>query len=332
MSDKIGVGVIGVGRFGRLHAKVYSELESAQLVAVADIDEKRAQEVGTECGAQSYVDFRPLLARDDIDAVSICTSDNLHVAPAVAAAEAKKHILVEKPLASSVADCEKIIAATEKTGVKLMVGQILRFDPRYHAARQAIVEGQIGEIVHFYARRNNVITSAQRLASTTSVLFFLGIHDIDFMNWCAQSPIERVYAETTRKVLATGADSTLALLHFTNDIIASLEISWILPKSYSGSLDARFEAVGTMGALFIDGSSQSTTIYQTDGSTCPETYYAPLVYGKTVGILQQEIAHFVECIRDDKEPFISGEDGKAAVKVAAAIAESVQKGGPVYLL
>jgi len=333
MYGSLRAGVIGVGTFGSMHAKVYAEMESANLVAVADIQAERVQYFASQYGARGYTDYNELLEKEDLDIVSICTSDELHLKPVLAAAAAGKHILVEKPLAINVSDCDTMIQAAESAGVKLMVGQILRFDPRYYAARQAIADGQIGTPVHIFARRNNLLTSALRLGDHTSVLFFLGVHDIDFINWCVESKVERVYAESVVRTFPEKniADSYLALIKFQDGTIASLEVSWILPASFSKRLDARFDAVGTEGAIYVDGSGQAVEIYRADESSCPDVMYAPEIRGKYTGILRDEITHFVECVQQDKAPAVTGQDGKAAVEVVCAIARSMEKQQPVYL-
>lgn len=329
MSDKLGIGVIGVGTFGSLHANVYAESREAELVAVADVDPVRAREIGERHQVAYYSDYAELLARPDIEAVSICTTDEGHVAPCVAAARAGKHILVEKPLATDVSDCDTILRATEEAGVQLMVGHILRFDPRYHTARQTVAEGQLGEVVYLYGRRNSLITNAKRLAGNTSVLFFLGIHDLDFMNWCAGSKAQRVYAESVQKKLTRTPDVTSALIRFADGAVASLETTWILPETYVRRLDAEFKIVGTKGAVYVDGSGGSVGIYTEEKGLCPNVHYTPALYGHTAGILKDELEHFIDCVRRDRPPMITGEDGKAAVQLACAIAESVQTGAPV---
>lgn len=333
MRKSLRAGVIGVGTFGSMHARVYAEAESADLVAVADIRADAIQNFVSKYGVRGYTDYNELLEKEDLDIVSVCTSDELHLKPVLAAAAAGKHILVEKPLAMNVSDCDAMIRATEDAGVKLMVGQILRFDPRYYAAHQAIADGQIGIPVHIFARRNNLLKSALRLGDHTSVLYFLGVHDIDFINWCIDDKVERVYAESVVRKFRDKkiADSYLALIKFRNGTVASLEVSWILPASFSKRLDARFDAVGTEGAIYVDGSGQAVEVYHTDVSVCPDVMYAPEVRGKYTGILRDEIEHFIECVQQNKTPAVTGRDGKAAVEVVCAIAESVEKQQPVYL-
>jgi predicted dehydrogenase len=214
-----------------------------------------------------------------------------------------------------------------------MIGQTLRFDPRYAAAQQAIAQGQIGDLVHIYARRNNGITSALAQADKTSVLFFLGVHDIYFVNWCAASRVETVFGSSHQKVLGDfdTPDTTLALLKYENGMIASLEFSWVLPASVPSRIEARFEAVGTEGLINLDGGNRAVEVIAATGIDAPDTWYTPEVDGLTVGILRDEISHFVDCVRDDREPAVSGEDGREAVRVVCAVAESLASGHPVTL-
>jgi UDP-N-acetylglucosamine 3-dehydrogenase len=328
MTDKLGVGVIGVGTFGSLHARVYGQLRQCQLKAVADLNPGRLEQVSSALGVEGYTDYLELLERDDVDAVSICTTDEFHVEPAVAAASAGKHLFVEKPLALTPQDCDTIIEAANASGVKLMVGHILRFDPRYVAAYEEIRDGRIGELIHLFVRRNNSLLSAKRLSGHTSVLFFLGIHDIDFVNWCVGAKARRVYAEATSKTLEDTPDTVLAVLAFPSGTIASLEVSWVLPESFPGGLDARFEAVGTAGAVYVNGGCETVAIAH-ERFEQPELFYAPELHGDLVGVLRDELASFLKCVIRDSEPIVGGEDAKAAVEVACAIERSLESGSVV---
>lgn len=328
MKDKLNVAVIGVGTFGSMHAKIYSQMDMCELKAVADINQKRLDEVCHMLKVEGYTDYQELLARDDIDAVNICTTDELHVEPAVTAANMGKHVFVEKPLARTPQDCDKIIKAAKDSDVKLTVGHILRFDPRYVTAYEKIKNNTIGKLVHLFVRRNNPITNAKRLSKHTSVLFFLGIHDIDFMNWCVGKKAKKVYAEATYKKLKNTPDTVLATIRFSDDTIALLEASWILPESFPGKLDAKFEVIGTDGVIYVDGGSDTVEIAHQRFES-PELFYAPELFGERVGILRDELTHFVECIVNDREPIVSGEDGKAAVEVAYTIQKSFETGNIV---
>jgi len=331
--ERLKVGVIGVGQMGELHARILSQMPTSELVAVVDINPERADIISRDLGVEGYNDYRKLLERDDIQAVSICTPDQIHLEPAVAAAEAGKHILIEKPLATSSQDAQAIIEAAKKAEVKLMVGHVLRFDPRYVRARDIVQNGELGDIVHIVARRNNLISNGRRIGGRTSVLFYLGVHDIDIMRWCIASEITKVYAESCSKALTDLGveDTVLTTMRFQNGAIANLEVSWIMPDWSISTLDARLEIVGTEGSIFVHIRDQGLQIFTKDLQRFLDTTYLPPVHNEIVGILRDEIAHFVKCVLEDREPLISGEEGKKAVEVVEAMTTSLRTGMPVEL-
>ena len=179
--DQIGIGVIAAGQMGSAARDVYRQLPEVQLRAVADLNSHAAHAAADPAGADVYADWHDVLARDDIQAVSICLPDWLHRNAVIAAAKAGKHILLEKPLAIEVGDADAMVAAVERAGITLLVGHTLHFDPRYAMPLEDYRRGEIGDIIHVYARRNNPITSAQKFEGNTTVLQFLGIHDIEYV-------------------------------------------------------------------------------------------------------------------------------------------------------
>jgi predicted dehydrogenase len=324
------VGVIGVGVFGSLHARVYAEAEIAELVAVADVDVERAAEVARRHDCASYSDYRELLARPDVDAVSVCTTDRLHAGPVIAAVRAGKHVMVEKPLATSLEECDAMIAAARAAGVMLTVGHILRFDPRYRAARDAIRGGRVGRPLHVAARRNNRGSAAARLADKTTVLFFLGIHDVDCLLWCLGAPVRHVYAESV-PADAGSPEAYLALLRFGDGTLASLEVSWALPESYPGRLDAAWEVVGTAGSLSVEGGGVGAVLHDASGTEALDNRYYGEVDGRFVGPLRDELHHFLRCLRDGATPMVTAEEARAAVAVILALEESRTAGKAMRL-
>ncbi|MCC6443626.1 MAG: Gfo/Idh/MocA family oxidoreductase [Armatimonadetes bacterium] len=327
--ERIGTAVIGVGKMGEPYVQALSQLPTAKLVAVCDIAPELAGAVSGRWGVPGYTDYREMLAKEkDIRAVCVCTSDQAHREPCVTAAEMGKHILVEKPLALTVEDGEAIIGAAHSAGVKLMVGQILRFDPRYAGAYQAVQEGKIGEPIHSFVRRNNILASGQRIQGRTSVLYFLGIHDIDFLLWCLKARPETVYAAGSRKLLSgLGVDDTIfAVIRFENGTAACVEASWALPDNSIATLDARLEIVGTKGAVYVDIHGQGITVVEQGKLDRPDTMYGPVVHGKLTGILRDEIDHFIACVMEDREPLISGESALEAVRIVAAAHRSLESG------
>jgi predicted dehydrogenase len=316
---------------GEAHARVFAELPDTRLIAVADINERVARDVGGSFGVLGTTQLEEAIARDDVDIVSVCTNDEAHVEPCSLAARAGKHILLEKPLATTVADAQKIIDVTKSAGVVLMVGHLLRFDPRYDGAKKAIADGAVGEIIHMYGRRYNVVDSGRRIAGRTNVAFFLGVHDLDAMRWFAESDWATAYALGRRKVLAEHdtEDTIMALLTLENGVIAALDTCWAVPSGQECTLDARLDVVGTEGGTSIEVRGDGLRILSHERSTRPDVVYAPAVGDRQAGALRTQLEHFVDCVRHDREPCITPQDALQAVKAAAAITESLETKEPV---
>ncbi len=323
------MGVIGLGFMGALHARLWHELPHTELVAVADIDPATGEPLAQRLGCAFHRDAAELLVRDDIDAVSIVTPDRLHVAPAVAAAAAKKHILLEKPMAHDAAAAAEIAAAVERHGVRLMVAHVLRFDPRYVQLQAAAAPETLGEPIHLRAKRNTVRSLAQRLGSNSSILYYLGVHDIDMMQWVARSPITRVYAQKVQKLSNGNEDALYAVLNFANGAIGTLDYSWAWPDGLPNGYYAHFEVVGTLGASFLDVRDQGLHTVTMDGSTAGDTHLWPEINGQIIGDLRDELMHFASAILGDK-PFVQDyREALDAISVIDAIFASIEAAVPV---
>ncbi len=334
----INVGVIGVGWFGEFHARLYKQLSSANLVGVCDADLSRAKEVAGKLDTQIFETAEALLAEKDIQAVSICTSDQFHLEPALAACRAGKHLLIEKPLALNVQECDQIIAASKEAGVKLMVAHILRFNQRYAEAREMIKSGQLGTVRHFYARRNNPRRAARRLGDRCgfhTIIYHNAVHDIDIMNWFADSEVEEVYAISQSGELESEgysvSDTVLSLLKFKNGVGALMENCWIYPDAYPTLVDAVTEVTGTAGKILLDFRNQGGISYTEKGVSYFENSYWPEIYGLVMGDLHQEIEYFLHAIIHDLDVPVTGMDGRRAVAAAEAIVASLISGKPVLV-
>ena len=323
------MGVIGLGFMGALHARLWHELPHSELVAVADIDEATGREVAEQYGCAFHGNSAELLGRDDIDAVSIVTPDRLHVAPAVAAAAAGKHILLEKPMAHDAAAAAEIAAAVELHGVRLMVAHVLRFDPRYVQLRMAASPDQLGEPIHLRAKRNTVRSLAQRLGANSSILYYLGVHDIDMMQWVARSPITRVYAKRVQKLSNGNEDALYAVLEFANGAIGTLDYSWAWPDGMANGYYVHFEVVGTRAASFLDVRDQGFHVVTEAGSSGGDTHLWPEINGLIAGILKDELMHFATAVLEGR-PFVQDyRDALDAIRVIDAIFGSVETSAPV---
>lgn len=328
----VRIGVVGLGMMGRMYSEILATLGGAELVGCADVDEKRLSEVCAALNVPGYTDYQELLERKDVDAVAICTPDQLHLEFCMAAARSGKHMIVEKPLATKVEEAERIIEEARRHGVLLTVGHLLRFEPRYVQARDAVWSGAIGEVVYMVAFRRSLKTAAERLGGRTSVAFYLGVHDIDVMRWISKDEVVEVYAQASRKIhRALGVDDVmLSVLRFRSGISATLELSWAMQPSSGRTLRAGVLVVGTRGSVeaVVEPGLCITT---ESGTSMPDTIHWPMVDGVRLGALREEIRHFVECVATGRQPRVSGYDALQAVKIAAAIEESVRTGGPVKL-
>lgn len=344
-SGPVGVGVIGVGRFGENHARAYSESFLSSLVAVADLDDARARSVAAKYGAQThYNDFRYLLDRSDIQAVSIATPAHAHTEPAIAAAEAGKDILLEKPIADSLEDAEAIVSAAETYGVRLLVGHMLRFEVNCASLHSAIAEGAMGRPIAVISRFNNPIEEARFVGKQISLVLHVLIHTIDISLWYLDSRPERVFCTAARGMVyeQTGLpDGCIVTMEFTSGSVAVAECFWSLPETYAkwstprswvprGS-DIQLEVICTDGIMYLDAPTTGVRACDKEGWKFSQTTLRPTLHGELAGAFREEIQHFLRCCMHDQEPYVDGRDALAALEVALAAEMSLDTGGPVAL-
>jgi len=325
---EIGYGVIGLGFFGEKHAEVAAALPNVKLRAVCTRQDRRRREIQQRLAVPSeYRDYHDLLADPTIEAVSVVTHIDDHVGPAVAALRAGKHVLLEKPMARTVAECNKIIAAAEKSGQILMVGHICRFNPRYALARERIVAGELGQIVSMYARRNIPAERSRDVLEKIGPLLGDGIHDTDLMLWMSQDRIETVYALEHNVRGLKNPDIGWAMYRFSSGAIGVIENTWMLPAGTLFRIHEQMEIVGTKGAIYIHGSDTNLVVQGAHGIDCPDTHYWPQIHGQTVGALRTEIAYFVDCVARGAQPtVVTPAEARAAVAATSAAEKSARTG------
>jgi predicted dehydrogenase len=322
------VGVIGLGFFGTRHARIYADHPAAELVAVCDGDAGRLADF-TARGVQGFADFQAMLAVPGLDAVSICLPDRLHEAAAVAAAKAGKAILLEKPFAHDAATARRIIDAVQAAGVRLMIGHILRFDPRYVQVHAASHPDRLGQPIHLAAKRNATRATAKRLGAASSILFYMGVHDVDALQWCARSRIARVYAQK-RDILGHGNEDALqAVLNFENGAIGLLDYSWAWPDGLMNGFRSSLEIVGTKSAAYLDCSDQGLFVIDGHGTTGGDTHLWPEINGRIAGDLADELDHFVKATLSGHAYLQPYQEAFDAIPVLDALASSARNGTPV---
>lgn len=341
--SQTGFGLIGTGIVGGAwHAHVYHNMPQADLVAVCDLDEARAREIAARYGVPHvYTDYRDLLARDDIAAVSIATPDFAHRDLAVAAARAGKHILVEKPLATTVEDANAILEAVEAAGVKLMVDFHNRVNPPFVLARQSVMDGELGELKYIYARLSNttfVPTQMLPWAGKSSALWFLASHTLDMCQWLLNDKPVRVYALSRSGLLREmGVDTQdfhVALVEFAKGAVVTLENSWILPETEPNVFNFKMEVLGSQGALYINTSDhRAVEKYTRDSISLPDVlgFALDANSARMSGFVLEAIARFVDAVVDDKPVLATGAEAALVTTVLCAVEESSRTGQPVNL-
>lgn len=339
--EKVKFGLIGTGTWGRVHADTYTADHRATLAAVCDLNEDRARAAAVRYGiSHVYTDYRKMLSEDEIDAVAVTTPDFAHREIIVEAARACKHIIVEKPLATTHEDLDRIAEALAKSGVKFMVDFHCRWSPPLVLARTEIAQGALGDIVSAYLRLNNTMFVPLKMLSwsaRSSILWFLGSHAIDTLRYLFHDEIERVYSVSRSGVLrGKGVDVPdiyQTILEFKNGVIATLENHWIMPDSSPQLNDFKVNILGSTGMINMDLThNQLIERYLPNSCDRPDVLDSPLIRGRHVGFVHESIRHFIRCVADDIQPEVTLEDGMRVSKVILAIMTSAKTREPVKVI
>ena len=332
MGDRLKVGLIGLGRFGALHLGAWSAVGAAEVVAVSSRSAERAREVADRWAVpRTYTDWHDLVGDPEVQAVDVVTDWARHARPTVAALGAGKHVLVEKPMATTLADAERMLGAWRGSGRVLMVGHLLRFDPAYVQLAERVHRGRLGRVVTLFCRRNVTRSHFARHARCTPVLE-TGIHDIDLCRWLLREEVTRVRAWKSHTLDKQIADTYWLWLEFAGGALAVVETSWLLPEGGRSALVGEVEVLGTEGVARIELPGWGLEVWGAAGTQTPDLAAWPQVEGLVTGMLRQELSYFTQCILEGREPDrLHPEDARAALAVALAGIESAERGEPVTL-
>ena len=246
-------------------------------------------------------------------------------------------------MATRLEDADAMIQACADAKVKLMVGYILRFEITYALIKSAIAEGSIGRFLSAYARRVISISEARRLGGRVSPVSYIAVHDIDQMLWYHPKAVKSVYAKAlfgrVTEELNT-YDSAWMMIEFEDGALGVHEVGWCLPEewakwrspaSWGGFGDVRMNVVGSEGSLNLDFTPMNLFGVNREGWKLPDTRHWPTMHGKLVGAAKLEMEHFFDCILEDKQPLITGEEGRRSLEVMLAAEKSIAEGGVVTL-
>ena len=308
MSERIlRAAVVGVGHLGRHHARILGSMPGVQLTAVVDVNEPRAREIAAPSGARPVTDVRDVL--DEVDLVSIATPTEVHASVAIACLERGIPVLVEKPLARSVSECDCIIAAAASTGTTLAVGHTERFNPAVIAARPAVDKPLFVEV-------HRLGTFPER-SLDIDVVFDLMIHDLDLVLSIVGSEVESFEAVGV-PVITNRVDIANVRLRFASGCVANITASRI-----STDRTRKIRFFQRDAYISIDCGAKAAAVYRLIRR---DSALRPVIEGGVIPVvdsepLRSELEDFAAAVRDGRPPVVGGADGRRAVALAEQITE-----------
>ena len=324
MMDKVNVAVIGVGAMGKNHARVFSELENSNLVAICDSNEQVGKEIADKFKAKFYSDLKEMLEKENIDAISICVPTKLHKETTLSIINKKIHVLVEKPIATTIEEAKEIIDEAEKNNAKLMIGHIERFNPIIIELKKRIKNNELGKV--FLVKSERFSPFPKRVIDV-GVTIDLSVHDIDIMQHLLESKVKSVYGANSQKVHSSQEDLMTSILKFKNETIGIINCNWITPK-----IVREITVIGEKGMFKADYLTQELHFFKnefTDKYIDWEKRRLNVIPGDIIKIdiekkepLKNELQSFIDCITDDSDPAITGQDGLESLNIALKFLES----------
>jgi len=347
----VKMGLIGAGTMGAYYALAFRQCKASRLVAVCDLDQKKAKALARKfgesasCGASAaygapaaYGDYEKMLRNEELDAVTVATPDFAHRAPVLACLAAGKHVLCEKPLATTIRDCEAIGRAVRRSGLKLMVNFGNRHRPNVRLIKSRVAAGNLGRIENVFIRLREQLKKTRTLAwaARTTPTFFLLSHCTDTVRWIIGGMPERVYATATYGALrAEGIDvpdAVVAVLTFDNGAVVTMDANWAMPDGFEPSIDFGMEVIGDKGAVYADLYPRDLMEYTRRTKGLDHSLGAVDPMGRQLGWWLNSVYYFVECVERGVEPEPDAEDGLNVTRTLLAIEKSVKTGRVVKVV
>ncbi len=323
---KLKVGVIGTGHLGKIHTKLFKEVDSCELVGIYDIDKEKAIESANEFGVTAYSDLKKLL--NDIDAVSIVATTSAHYELAKAAFGAGVHVMIEKPITATIEEAEELVKIADETKLNLQVGHIERFNP-------ALLSLDKFELNPMFVQTDRLAQFNPR-GTDVAVVLDLMIHDIDIILSLVKSEVVDIKASGV-PVVSDTIDIANARLEFANGAVANVTASRISQKKMRKM--RMFQREGYIALDFTAGVSEVYRLVNSDQMS--ENHFITfgemgvgdrkryVVYEqpemKEVNALKYELELFADAVQNDKDPVVDGKDGLRALKVAEQIIQKIEE-------
>ena len=316
------IGLLGCEHMHvRGYVEGFKKIGGVEIVGISEQNEKIGKEFAAMFDIKYYSNQQELL-NTDIDAVVICSANVRHADMAVAAARAKKHILVEKPIATTLEDAQRMIDECYKNNVKLMTAFPVRYSPSVVGAKSVIDSGKIGDVIAIAATNHGQMPGGwfidKKLSGGGAVMDHT-VHVADLMHWFLKSDINDVYCRMGTKIYDIEVeDCGLLSMEFKNGTYATLDVSWNRPESFPTWGDVTMEIIGTKGTINLDAYKQHGNLYSNN-----KKYSSYVPWGDDSNFLM--VRDFVKSIEENLPMPVSGEDGLFALKVVLMAYQSYEK-------
>ena len=315
--NNLKAAVIGVGSMGKNHARIYHELPNVNLVAVSDTNSERGKKVADEYQCSFYKDYTEMLHAEKLDIVSVCVPTALHHTVAASVMERGLHVMIEKPIATSLTEAEKLLSIAKKKKVILAVGHIERFNPAIKKIKQLIAENQLGKVISLSARRVGLFPPNIKDAD---VILDLAVHDIDIFSYLIGNQPDTVHASSGNGLIDTAADYAALLLGY-GEVNGIIEVNWITPVKIR-----TLDITGTKGYARLNYITQELTLFKNIYDREYDEYgdfvlkfgepETEIIRVEKAEPLRLELADFIDSVHSKRAPAVTGLDGLNALRTA----------------
>lgn len=328
------VAVVGVGNVGRSHLEAYADNPLADVEGLVDVDPERAESMADRFDVSRVeTDLERLLERTSIDAVSVATPENHHLEPTRTALARDCHVLLEKPIADTLAEAREIVDLAERSTAELTIGYMRRFVPEFAALKERVADGDVGEVLGINAAHVGRVSAYDHAADWTHPVYYMGVHEIDLLRWLLEAEAAWVFASASDGL--DGQDTPAIVssqIGFENGTVATLETNWGRRDEYPNVSTTSIEITGTEGYASVSTEQNHASLSTFEGVEYLEPWkYHGSLHGRKHDMYSWEIDHFVRCVRHGESPLVTAEDGYASLEVANAIIESTESRDVVRL-
>lgn len=332
MSKLLRAAVIGVGNMGQNHARVYAEMDDVELVAVSDPNQESLNRMAQRHRVRTYIDYRVMLDREQLDLVSIVVPTRHHFVVAHDVLSAGVPVLLEKPIAATVEEGCMLIGAARQMGVMLTVGHIERFNPAITKLKEQLRLGMLGRIYQIHVTR---LSPFPERIQDVGVVIDLATHDLDIIHYLTDANIVRLHAEVGRRLHTAHEDMLSAILRFDNDILGVLDINWLTPTKVR-----EISVIGERGMFVASYLTQDLVLYENDAAPQGNAWHELAVMGVSEGRsihfkinkrepLRVELDAFATAVRRGDSPPVRGEDALLALALCQKMIEAGANGGTI---